>query len=292
MKMLTFCTAWGIREPLPSLARRAHAAGYDGLESPMPDDASERAELAAVLAELGMPWIMEVCTAGSYVPRRAASPQAHADDLRVALEQCAATPELNPIRVNCLGGLDAWPEPVTERFLREGIAQAAALGLSLSFETHRSRSLFNPWVTARMLAALPELRLTADISHWCVVAERLMDTEPEVIAQMAAHVDHIHARVGYDQGPQVPHPAAPEYQHCLASHQHCWAQFWQAQHAAGMTETTLTPEFGPDGYLHLAPFSREPVGDLWDINKWMAETERGHFQRWQLEHTHDTEKLE
>jgi hypothetical protein len=39
----------------------------------------------------------------------------------------------------------------------------------------------------------------------------------------------------------------------------------------------MTPEFGPDGYLHEAPFTREPVGELWQINQWMAHEERRHF---------------
>ncbi len=40
---------------------------------------------------------------------------------------------------------------------------------------------------------------------------------------------------------------------------------------------TMTPEFGPDGYLHAAPFSQEPVGDLVEINRWMAARLRGRF---------------
>ena len=39
----------------------------------------------------------------------------------------------------------------------------------------------------------------------------------------------------------------------------------------------MTPEFGPDGYLHEAPFSQEPVGELWQMNQWMANEERRHF---------------
>ena len=41
----------------------------------------------------------------------------------------------------------------------------------------------------------------------------------------------------------------------------------------------MTPEFGPDGYLHHIPFTDEPVGDLAAINRWMADTERAHFDR-------------
>ena len=44
--------------------------------------------------------------------------------------------------------------------------------------------------------------------------------------------------------------------------------------------TTLTPEFGPDGYTHLLPFTQAPVADTWGLNQWMARAEREHFAQW------------
>lgn len=277
MELLVFRTCWGLEIPTEQAAREAADAGFDGLEIACPTDAGERSQLEQLLASHDMDWIAEICTAGGYVPRRNATLADHCQDLEAALRNCAPA---RPRKVNCLGGLDAWPLEDSLRFFEHGMNVAAQLGLELCFETHRSRILFNPWVTPRVLDALPEIRLTADISHWCVVAERLMDSEPEVIARMAPHVHHIHGRVGYDQGPQVPHPAAPEYAHCLRSHQHCWEQFWDAQRQSGTEQATLTPEFGPDGYLQMAPFTREPVADLWELNRWMATTEREHFEDW------------
>ncbi len=279
MELLVYRTCWGLQLPLEQIAREAATAGFNGLELACPADARARAELSAILAHHELGWIGEICTAGGYVPRRQASLAEHCEDLARGLRDCARAP-VPPLKINCLGGLDAWPLEDSLRFFEHGMNLAARLGLELCFETHRSRSLFNPWVTPRVLDRLPELQLTADISHWCVVAERLMDTEPEVIARIAPHVQHIHARVGYDQGPQVPHPAAPEYAHCLRSHQHCWEQFWTASRQVGGQRLTMTPEFGPDGYLHLAPFSQEPVADLWELNRWMARTERQHFADW------------
>ena len=149
--------------------------------------------------------------------------------------------------------------------------------VDINFKTHRSRSLFNPWITQQVVAALPDIRLTCDFSHWCVVCERLMDSELDAIHAIGGNAFHIHARVGYDQGPQVPHPAAPEYEHCLRAHQIWWEILWLAQHRRGDATTTMTPEFGPDGYLHLLPYTQTPVANLWEINRWMAATEKQHF---------------
>ncbi len=39
----------------------------------------------------------------------------------------------------------------------------------------------------------------------------------------------------------------------------------------------MTPEFGPDGYLHCLPFTSVPVADLSQINHWVAERQQRRF---------------
>ena len=52
---------------------------------------------------------------------------------------------------------------------------------------------------------------------------------------------------------------------------------WQSQRGRGMAACTMTPEFGPDGYLHAAPFTGVPVADLDQINAWMGARLRHQF---------------
>jgi len=230
----------------------------------------------SLLNENNLNYIAEITTAGSYVPYRKASLQQHLDSLEEKLQHSAA---LKPLFVTCLGGCDAWPESMSIVFFQQAIALANKYDLNISFETHRSRSLFNPWITQRIVEQIPAISLTVDFSHWCVVCERLMDTELDVIHAIANNVKHIHARIGYEQGPQVPDPRAPEYNYALRAHQSWWEIIWQAQLKSNKQATTMTPEFGPDGYLHEIPFSVEPVANLWELNTWMAEEERKHFGR-------------
>lgn len=272
-----FRTLWGWQGDYATVAREAAEAGFDGLEGPAPADPQRRAELATALRDHGLTYIAEITTAGSYVPDRRASLDEHLSSL---VEKLGHALELKPEFVTCIGGCDAWPFSRSLRFFREAMAIADSSGTDISFETHRSRSLFNPWITADLARVLPEIRFTFDFSHWCVVCERLLDSELDVIQELAPHARHIHARVGYDQGPQVPHPAAPEYADALAAHQRWWEILWQAMAERGETAITLTPEFGPDGYLQCAPFTGKPVADLWDINCWMAQTERRHYRAW------------
>jgi len=274
MKLQIFKTLWGHTGGYEQAAAEAIAAGFDGLEGPVPAQRDDQKRLALVLKDNGLLYIAEICTAGSYVPERHADVGTHLDSLE---ERLRASLHVEPEFVNCIGGCDAWTLEENLAFFRGAIHLAERAGIAISFETHRSRSLFNPWITRQIVAALPDIRLTCDFSHWCVVCERLIDTELDVINAIAPNAFHVHARVGYDQGPQVPHPAAPEYAHCLRAHQNWWEIIWRAQHLNGFSNTTMTPEFGPDGYLHLLPYTQKPVADLWEINRWMANTEKEHF---------------
>jgi hypothetical protein len=238
-----------------------------------------RDELRSALQSHGLAYIQEIVTAGNYVPRRHDTVEDHIADVE---RQLKLGQSLQPQQVTIIGGCDAWSLAQSVRFFGESREIAARMGITCSFETHRSRSLFNPWVTLSILERLPELRLTCDFSHWVVVLERQLDEDWDAVLEVARHAHHIHARVGYDQGPQVPHPAAPEYAGALASHQRYWEAIWSAQRAAGYSITTMTPEFGPDGYLHTLPFTQQPVADLWEINAWMGVTQQNHFMNWCL----------
>ncbi|MGB8165943.1 MAG: TIM barrel protein [Chthoniobacteraceae bacterium] len=274
MKLRLYKTLWGHTGSLADAIASAHARGFDGVEGPAPTDASARREWRQQLADAGLDFIAEICTAGSYVPERRASPAEHLESFRVRAE---AAVEAEARFITSIAGCDAWPMEASVEFFGAAMEVAERLGIVASFETHRSRSFFNPWITRDVLQQLPALRLTCDFSHWCCVCERLIDTEPEVLALCAERVHHIHARVGYDQGPQVPHPAAPEYRDAVEAHERWWTRLWRSQQARGVEASTMTPEFGPDGYLHCHPFTQKPVADLEEINAWMAARQRERF---------------
>lgn len=279
MELKLFKTLWGHQGALDEAAWQARDAGFDGLEGNadnLPQD-----ELRAVLQSHSLAYIQEIVTGGNYVPRRHDTVLEHIADVERQLQLGRS---LEPQWVTVIGGCDAWTQEQSVRFFGESQEIAARMNIACSFETHRSRSLFNPWVTLAVLDRLPELKLTCDFSHWVVVMERQLDEDWDAVLEVAKHAHHIHARVGYDQGPQVPHPAAPEFAGALASHQRYWEAIWSAQQDSDRQYSTMTPEFGPDGYLHCLPFTRQPIADLWEINAWMGQTEREHFHAWHSKH--------
>ena len=276
MQLQLFKTLWGHEGSIRLAADRAVNAGFHGIEGPAPENRLAQQRWKSVLYENNLRYIAEITTAGSYIPDRSASLHDHLESFKRKLEHSLA---LEPVFITCLGGCDAWPEQQNLEFYARAMQIADSVDVVISFETHRGRAFFNPWVTDRIVAQLPDIKLTCDFSHWCVVCERLMDSELEIIQRLAANAWHIHARVGYEQGPQVPNPAAMEYEYALRAHQHWWELIWQQQILANRKVTTMTAEYGPDGYLHEQPFSREPVANLWALNQWMANEEKLHFKR-------------
>ncbi|MEL6925600.1 MAG: sugar phosphate isomerase/epimerase, partial [Bacteroidota bacterium] len=141
-------------------------------------------------------------------------------------------------------------------------------GIPIYHETHRGRILYAAPVAYEYLLANPDLRLTLDISHWCVVHESLLADQRKAVQLALSRTDHIHSRVGFQEGPQVPDPRAPEWQEVVAVHFAWWDEIVQQKAASGET-LTMTCEFGPPGYMWSLPYTRQPVANLWEVNAHM-----------------------
>ena len=277
MKLELFKSLWGWQGDWSQCAAQVRQMGGAGVEARMPLDSTAVHAMAHSLRQEGLAYIAVVFTGGDVIPKQSWTMAQHLARLQTALHHAAV---LQPRFLNLLAGNDRWPLAQQVDFFGQAQALADAAGVVCSFETHRGSSLYSPWVTLALIEQLPQLRFTADISHWIVVCERLLNDEFDDLRPFIARVHHTQARVGYDQGPQVPHPRAPEYSREVAFHQDIWQAIWVAQQARGYTSSTLTPEFGPDGYTHLLPFTKEPVAELWDLNLGMAQAQRKHFERW------------
>ena len=266
-----FHSLWGFSGNCDAAIAQAKARGFDGLEANLrhPSIAAlEPTQLIRTLHDSRLDLVVEVITGGDYVPDLSVTPEQHLAELS---DQLPRAERLQPERITLITGSDSWSEALQDDFLEAVLDVVEACSVPVSLETHRSRTLFNPWTITDRLARHPRLRLTADLSHWCAVSERLMTPELELISAMADRVDHIHARVGHAQGPSVSHPFAPEASDALEAHRRCWALFMESQMARGVQQPTITPEFGPDGYLPALPFTGMPVADLLEINSAMAD---------------------
>ena len=69
-------------------------------------------------------------------------------------------------------------------------------------------------------------------------------------------------------------PDAPEFHSEKARHFSWWRTIWTAQAARGMAVAWAEPEHGPPPYLQTLPYTCQPVADLWDVNRRVAQQVR------------------
>eukprot|EP00446_Apocalathium_sp_SHHI-4_P083637 CAMPEP_0177490638 /NCGR_PEP_ID=MMETSP0369-20130122/31368_1 /TAXON_ID=447022 ORGANISM="Scrippsiella hangoei-like, Strain SHHI-4" /NCGR_SAMPLE_ID=MMETSP0369 /ASSEMBLY_ACC=CAM_ASM_000364 /LENGTH=401 /DNA_ID=CAMNT_0018967231 /DNA_START=44 /DNA_END=1249 /DNA_ORIENTATION=+ len=170
---------------------------------------------------------------------------------------------------------DNFSEQMALKFFRPALAWEAEQGFVVGHETHRKRFLHSPWVTRDFLLKYPDIRksikLTADLSHWINVAETDC-TDPvlnQAIEFIVPNVYHTHCRVGYDHGPQVSDPRAPEWIPYTEGHERWWDWIWRSQLERGFTRTTMISEHGPPSYQQTIPHSKVPTAHIWDVNHWI-----------------------
>ena len=150
-------------------------------------------------------------------------------------------------------------------FIEHTIALAKSTGIKICHETHRSRLLYSTPVASHYIETVPDLRITFDVSHWCNVHESLLEDQQETVDMALKRVDHIHARIGHAEGPQVNDPRAPEWDETVKAHFTWWDKIVEMKKQKGEVLTILT-EFGPPDYMPTMPYTKQPLADQWAIN--------------------------
>lgn len=260
MKTLYLKSLWGMGGTLDEQLAVAKAQGYDGIE-----------------------WCLHgVCTAEEWKELHAKHGLELAilmggEDARSIIEtyqQCAA---YEPMFLTCHTLRDHLTFEQGKAALRELLEAEKDLPFPVGHETHRGRLLYTPWTTRAYIEEFEDLKLVSDFSHFVCVAERLLEDREGDLASAIARTIHVHGRVGYEEGPQVPDPRAPEWRNHLERHFAWWGLMRKAAKARGDARFTFTPEFGPPDYMHTLPFTRQPVADLLEVCLWMANEARS---RW------------
>lgn len=248
-------------DPMETFVTRAAGDGFTATElflRPVPEPPDE---IVALHREHSLDIIGQILTEGT-------NPADHLRSLETQFERAL---QCGSVLVNHHAGRDIFAFEDNVRIFQRIIDLGREHGVPVVVETHRGRPTYSAVETRCYLEALPELRLAADFSHWMVVHESDLGDQPETVEQAIRRSDHIHARVGYEEGPQVPDPRAPEWEGHVASHLRLWQRIVDRHRNAGTEVLTITPEFGPPNYMHTLPFSNEPVADVWEINVHMKE---------------------
>jgi hypothetical protein len=248
-------SSWGMDGSMEYQFQAIQDAGYDGIDGQLPPPEQERLFIS-LLAEYGFFYVPLIQTEG---PDHFASFQKKAER---ALE-------FSPLLINSHTGRDTLSVKERSLLFEKILRFEEELPVPVAHETHRSRVTFSPIATLELVREFPALWLTADFSHWCCVCESLLEDLDQAIAEISKHVIHIHGRVGYSQGPQVPDPAAPEYAAELAAHEKWWLDI-VLELRAKKEKVVFAAEYGPGSsrYLHTLPYTDQAVADVWNISLW------------------------
>ncbi len=264
-------TNWGWENSLDELCSKIKKAGYEGLEYWWPTDEKERTELFAALKKHNLE-IGFLCGGGSK------NPVEHLAEFKKALIAASTYTIQKPLYINCHSGRDFFSYEQNKAFIDLTTEISQKTGINIYHETHRSRMLFAAHSTKNFIEKNPALKLTLDISHWCNVHESMLEDQPEAIELALARTEHIHARIGHQEGPQVNDPRAPEWKSVFETHLAWWDKVVERKAKEGKTITVLT-EFGPPTYMPTLAYTLQPVANQWDINLYMLDFLR---KRWEI----------
>ena len=266
-KVIILATNWGFQGTYDEFCARAKASGYDGVEIWLPGTEAQRQAFFEATAKHGLQY--GFLAAGS-------SPQypEHFAQFTKSVEAAAAH---KPLFINCHSGRDHFSFEQNKAFIDFTTALTHSTGVPIYHETHRSRILFAAHIARQFIEKIPDLRLTLDISHWCNVHESLLQDQPETVQLALSRTDHIHSRVGFEEGPQINEPRAPEWKNALDAHLPWWDKVVEIKIQTGST-LTMTTEFGPPNYMPALPYTRQPVADLWEVNAWMKDLWRERYR--------------
>jgi sugar phosphate isomerase/epimerase len=224
MKLLVFRALWGMTGPAAEQIERIAAAGYDGIEGAPPED-MPRADFLRRLDEHHLKLIL-----GAQVDRL--------DQLETTLKRLA---DYGPLKIDLHSGRDSFSRDEGRAYFEAALRLEDDIRLPVGHETHRGRMFFSPWDTAFYLREFPALKIVADYSHWVTVCERLPDDQADALELANQRAIHIHGRVGYEEGPQVPDPAAPEYAAQLAWHETQWQRNTARRATCTRCRTPISP---------------------------------------------------
>jgi sugar phosphate isomerase/epimerase len=269
MEILFFCPRWGSAAiPWPEFAGKVREAGYDGIETDIPTDPRTRDEMMTALEENGLLLVAQHWETVDPVF------EAHLDEYTGRIAFLAAA---RPLFINSQTGKDYFSFRENQLLLLAAETAYKAMGVPVYHETHRGKFSFAAHITKEFLARIPDLQLTLDISHWCAVAESLLDDQQEALHAALCRTRHIHARVGHTQGPQVTDPRSSEWKDALAFHLQCWDKVVELNQRKATPFLSFTTEFGPAPYMLYHPHSNEPIADQWELNIFMKDMLRERY---------------
>ena len=259
-----YCPRWGSEHlSWEDFCVRVKREGYDGIEVGIANNASQKEmnEIWNLAHHNGLKLIAQFYD--SAYPEFSK----HFDIYNAWLEKLKSYP---CVKIDSQTGRDIFSFEQNRELILAAFQFTSRTGIEVMHETHRHKCLFAAHIAKDYFHKIPELKITLDASHWVCVGESFLEDQTAAMELAIARSGHIHARVGYTEGPQVPDPRAAEWQPAVAAHLVWWDKI--AEHKKQRGETlTITSEFGPYPYMVHLPDTITPITNQWDVNVYMMQ---------------------
>jgi sugar phosphate isomerase/epimerase len=265
MEIKYICTYWGCehlsaKEFLSNVLQN----GYDGVEINFPDDelfiVEFNAELERIRNTINPNFIF---IAQQVLPNKKETVNEYIARITQRLEFII---QLKPNYINSHTGKDFFDFSDNCKIIEICNQLTRVSGIPIWHEIHRGRFSFHLKTLVSYLDIFPKINLIADFSHFCVVSESNLHDQSDLLSKIYPNIKHIHARIGFEQSPQVNNPFAPEWKTYLEQYLFWWKEIIAIQKNKKSAIFTITPEFGPFPYMPQEPFTQKPLSNQWEIN--------------------------
>lgn len=276
-KLLVFQSLWAMERRRPDGAELSLSeklamirdAGFDGAGVRFVD-ADYAREVTGFLRANGMTWQAQ-CYPRCVEDLKPVLALVH----ELGADHVNLQPDVRPYRLaDCIPYIEGWRR------------LAAEASVAVHIETHRDRMTTDLFFTLHLLDCFPDLRLTADLSHYVVGREFAWPIAPENQAMIHRVLDNswgLHGRVASREQVQVQ-LGFPQHRDWVALFMGWWEygiRSWRRRAASDATLTFLC-ELGPPSYAITGADGYE-LSDRWQEALQMRDMIRALWQRIEAE---------
>ena len=251
---------------LPVFLEKIKDAGYDGVELGLPLEVKERNQIVSTVKDFGLELVAQ------HYHTESADFVEHKTGLERHLRNMV---EVRPLLINSHTGKDFFTFAQNAELIELAMDIESESGVLITHETHRSRFSFAAHVCLQFLEEFPDLKLTSDFSHWCSVAESMLENQAAAVEQAIIHTRHVHARVGSSQTAQVIDPRDERFYSELTQFKSWWRDMIESARVRGLEYLAIVPEYGPFPYQQFRPETDEPLADQWEVNAFIRKEIEG-----------------
>lgn len=259
------CTFWGCEnQSAKEFLSNVISNGYDGVEINFPEDAHFVQEFLEELQKIRN----NIDPNFVFIAQQVLSPkdESVSDYLQRITDRLTFITKLKPDAINSHTGKDFFDFGDNCKIIDIVEQISKNSGIPIWHEIHRGRFTFHLKTLLKYLDVFPKLNLIGDFSHFCVVSESNLNDQRDLLRQIYPNIKHIHARIGFEQSPQVNHPFAPEWKNHLDMYRIWWQEIIETLQKRNHSAISITPEFGPFPYMPQEPFTQKPHSSQWEIN--------------------------